>query len=94
MESIKEFTLIAGKFNAQDAKSILLNFYNTKIIFHNQQLLRMAEIGKDDGGLIEYKITELENSKNAIIGLLNATNNEGEILEIEGKISIKMLKDK
>lgn len=39
MENTNQFALIQGKFSVEDAKSILLSFYNTKINFHNLQLM-------------------------------------------------------
>ena len=43
MENINEFRLIKGDFNAQDSTSLVLSFFNTKIIFHNQQLLKLTK---------------------------------------------------
>ena len=89
MENINEFRLIKGDFNAQDSTSLVLSFFNTKIIFHNQQLLKMAEEGKDDGGIIEQKITELKLTKKAIIDFISMPIQSNPIFEIEGSITIK-----
>ena len=88
MENINEFNLIKGDFNIQDSTSLLLSFFNTKIVFHNQQLLQMAEEGRNDGGIIEQKITGLKLTKKAIVDYIRLPNQENQLFEIEGYISI------
>ena len=80
-----------GKFNIQDATSIVLNFYNTKIVYHNQQLLRMGEEGNTDVGEIEQKITVLNQTKQEIIDFLANAKKEGKMVGIEGMIGMKMV---
>ena len=63
IENINRFKLIQGEFNTQDSTSLVLSFFNTKIVFHNQQLLKMAEEGVDDGGILEQKIMGLKLTK-------------------------------
>lgn len=90
MESIKnKFTLIEGKFNMEDGKSIVLSFFNTKIMHHNNQLLRIIEGGSGDRSVIEQKISELEQSRKAIIAMLSERDPKDQLLEIEGFIIIK-----
>ena len=89
MENINQYSLIKGNFNIQDSTSLVLSFFNTKIIFHNQQLLQMAEEGKDDGGLVEQKIMGLKLTKKAIVDFISLPNQEGQLFEIEGYITIK-----
>ncbi len=91
MENSNQFTLMEGKFNIQDATSIVLNFYNTKIVYHNQQLLRMGEQGNINVGEIEQKITVLNQTKQEIIGFLANAKKEGKMVEIEGVIGMKMV---
>jgi hypothetical protein len=90
MESVTNtFTLIEGKFNKEDGKSIVLSFFNTKIIYHNNQLLRISEGGSGDRTVIEKKISELEQSRKAIIAMLSERDPEEQLLEIEGFITIR-----
>ena len=90
MESITNtFTLIEGKFNKEDGKSIVLSFFNTKIMYHNNQLLRISEGGSGNRSVIEQKISELEQSRKAIIAMLSEHDPEEQLLEIEGVITIK-----
>ena len=90
MDSSTQFTLMEGKFNREDATSIVLNFFNTKIMYHNQQLLRMGEQGNNDHAPIDRKISELNQTKQAIINFLAQMNDEGQTVEIEGAIRMKM----
>lgn len=89
MKTTNQYKLIEGKFNIQDSTSLVLNFFNTKIVFHNQQLMRMAELGIKDDGLIEKRIEELKHTKQSIIDFINKQKNDNELLEIEGYITIK-----
>lgn len=89
MENNNQFKLIQGEFNIQDSTSLVLSFFNTKITFHNQQLLKMAEEGKDDGGVIEQKITSLKLTKKAIIDFISSPTQSNPIFEIEGSITIR-----
>ncbi len=89
MENINQFKLIQGEFNVQDSTSLVLSFFNTKIIFHNHQLLKMAEEGKDDGGIIEQKIMGLKLTKKAIIDFISLSIQSNPLFEIEGSITIK-----
>lgn len=89
MENINQFKLINGEFNAQDTVSLVLSFFNTKIVFHNQQLLKMAEEGKDDGGIIEQKIMGLKLTKKAITDFITLPIQANPFFEIEGSITIK-----
>ena len=91
MENSNQFTLMEGKFNIQDATSIVLNFYNTKIVYHNQQLLRMGEQGNINVGEIEQKITVLNQTKQEIIGFLANAKKEGKMVGIEGVIGMEIV---
>jgi hypothetical protein len=92
MESIKnKFTLIEGKFNMEDGKSIVLSFFNTKIMFHNNQILRIIEGERGDRSVIEKKISELEQSRQSIIAMLSEQIPEEQLVEIEGVITIRKI---
>ncbi|MFC3562687.1 hypothetical protein [Pedobacter jamesrossensis] len=89
MENINHFTLIQGKFTVEDAKSILFNFYNTKINFHNLQLLGIHEGRPGDATEIEQKVLELKLTRQEITALLSAPDFTNQELTIEGHIIIK-----
>ncbi|WP_145860985.1 hypothetical protein [Pedobacter suwonensis] len=89
MQHNNQFTLIQGKFTVEDAKSILFNFYNTKINFHNLQLIAIHEGKPGDAREIEQKVSALKQVKQEISSLLSAPDFANELLEIEGHITIK-----
>ncbi|TDG36207.1 hypothetical protein EZJ43_09390 [Pedobacter changchengzhani] len=91
MENINNFTLIHGDFSVNDAKSLVLSFYNTKILFHNQQLSRIALGMPGDEKAIELKILALKKTREDIKLLLNDSNLENQFFEIDGHISIKKM---
>ena len=88
MEDSKQFKLISGDFSATDATSIVLSFYNTKIVFHNQELLRMAEQGVNGAAAIELKIAQLNVTKKAIIEFLQNATKDHQTLQIDGVINM------
>lgn len=89
MENTNQFTLIQGKFTVEDAMSILLNFYNTKINFHNLQLLGIHEGRPGNAREIEQKVSELKQTRQEIAALLSGPDLANQTLEIEGHIIIK-----
>lgn len=91
MELTNKFTLIEGEFNIAEGKSIVLSFINTKILFHNHQLIKISEGGEGDVVAIDKKIMELKKSRKDVIDLLSENTAENQKIEIEGIISIKKL---
>ena len=89
MENSKAFKLIEGTFSISDARSIVLSFYNTKILFHNQQLMRIVEQNEGNAHLIEQKILELDQTRKSILQLLQHETKNDQLLEVEGSIEIR-----
>lgn len=89
MENSKSFKLIEGTFSASDARSIVLSFFKTKILFHNQQLLGIAEGKKGNALAIEQKIIELDSVRKSIMELLPFETKNDQLLEVNGCIEIK-----
>jgi prefoldin subunit 5 len=87
MEMTKSFTLITGPFKAEDARSIIQNLYNQKILYHNRQLLQLRECMNGDIVEVEQKITELENTRRAIVEFLSAPGNDL-LVQVTGEIQI------
>ena len=90
MENTHNFTLIHGNFNVEDAKSVVLSFYNTKILFHNQQLSRIAQGMPGDAQAIASKILELKKTRDEVSELLTKADVENHLVEIDGHIVIKL----
>ncbi len=63
----KSFTLIQGTFKMLDAKSLLLNLYHEKVLYHNRQLAHIRECNDGDALEVEKKIAELENIRMSIV---------------------------
>lgn len=89
MENSKIFKLIEGTFSISDARLIVLSFYNTKILFHNQQLMRIAERNEGNAHIIEQKILELDHTRKSIMQLLSFETENGQLVEVEGSIEIR-----
>ena len=89
MENSKAFKLIEGTFSISDARSIVLSFYNTKILFHNQQLMRIAERNEGNAHIIEQKILELDQTRKSILQLLQHQTEYDQLIEVEGSIEIR-----
>ena len=89
MENSNTFKLIEGTFTISDARSIVLSFYNTKILFHNQQLMRIAERNEGNAHAVEQKILELDKTRKSIMQLLQVETENDQILEVEGSIEIR-----
>lgn len=87
-ETIAKFKLIEGTFSAAEARSIIMNFYSTKILFHNHQLLAMNEGSNGDKKGIEHKIEELEKTRKSIAELLSMDYKD-KIVEVRGFIEIE-----
>ncbi len=49
MSKQNTYQLISGVFNRSEARSVILSFYNHKILYHNNQLLRAME--SNDGNI-------------------------------------------
>ena len=88
MENSKAFKLIEGTFSISDARSIVLSFYSTKILFHNQHLMRIAERNEGNAHITEQKILELDQTRKSILQLLKHETENDQPLEVEGFIEI------
>ena len=87
MENNTKFKLIEGIFSTADAREIILNFYSTKILFHNRQLLAMNEGSCGDKKENECRIDELERTRKSITELFTLESGDKQI-EVRGFIEI------
>ena len=67
METTKSFTLIQGTFKILDARYLLLNLYNEKILYHNRQLAHIRECNAGDAAEVAQKIADLESIRKSIL---------------------------
>ena len=84
------YQLISGVFNSSEAKSIILSFFNHKILYHNNQLLRAMESNEGKISLIEQKIKELHLTSEAISKLLVEEIDTEHQVEVKGFIEINL----
>jgi hypothetical protein len=89
MEMIKSFTLIAGTFKVADARSIIQNLYNEKVLYHNRQLMHIRECNDGDPSEVEKKIKELESTRKAIAQFLSVTDDDLQV-QVHGDIQISL----
>ncbi|HMR89226.1 MAG TPA: hypothetical protein PKD51_13790 [Saprospiraceae bacterium] len=89
MNTSEKLILIDGKFDHEEAKSILMNIFATKIQFHELKNFSAQERnGKDDETAIK-RIPELKKAMNSIESLLGEakSNNKKLILKSEVNFS-------
>jgi hypothetical protein len=87
-EKEQKFKLIHGEFNSADAKEILFNIFNSKILFHKQKNFKSVEqTGFQDSFSIERQHQLIEAYGNIEKLLLKAEGHNGK-LRIEGDIKI------
>lgn len=90
MES-KSFNLVEGLFNVSDAKEVISNLINSKIKFHNLEILRYQEWGLDERAKSSaLKIKELLETKEQILQMLNLKNDADLQVEVSGPLTIKI----
>ena len=88
MSEPKKYQLISGVFNSREARSIILSFYNHKINYHNNQLLRAIECNEGDISLIRQKVRELNHTSEEIKKLLTDGVEPNQLVEVSGFIEI------
>ncbi|MCX2743223.1 hypothetical protein OO013_05065 [Mangrovivirga sp. M17] len=88
----KDYKLIDGKFSVEEAKDVLSALFRNKIKFHQQQRLSIYEREGRDTTSTKKRIAELKEEREKVREMLNAIENEDVIIEINGKVEIKVLK--
>lgn len=91
MESLK---LIDGKFNAEEAKEILMNLISSKIHFHAMKDFSTQERTGESVPASMERIKELQKTKEQIISIINKARKENIILEIHSSVNISYTEKK
>ncbi|SDF91488.1 hypothetical protein ACRQ5D_26360 [Mucilaginibacter sp. P25] len=86
----KSYPLISGKFNSNEALSIIMSFYNHKINYHNIQLLGAMEHNDSSVSAIEQKLKSLQNTREEIRKLLTDGIEGDHQVEVMGYIEIDL----
>lgn len=90
MSGEKRHPLISGKFNSNEALSIIMSFYNHKINYHNIQLLTAMEHNDSSVSTIEQKLKSLQNTREEIRKLLTDGIERDHQVEVTGYIEIDL----
>ena len=85
--------LIKGKFNAVEAADILLSLINEKIKYHTVKSLKLDQYELDQSYSKE-RLKQLREDKKSITDLVIFANRKGLSIDIEGKVVIRLNKDK
>jgi hypothetical protein len=85
---VNEFKLLAGEFEAADAKEILMSLLDDKIAFHAQKQISYEErYGKREEHA-DVRIAELKESKKEILELLAIAEKENRKLVLSSSIKL------
>ncbi|MCO5936510.1 hypothetical protein NAF17_13265 [Mucilaginibacter sp. RB4R14] len=90
MSKQKKYQLISGIFNSSEAKAIIVSFYNHKINYHNNQLLRAIECNEGNVSHIEQKIMDLNHTSESIKKFLADGIEPDQLVEVKGFIEINL----
>lgn len=88
---MKEYKLIDGEFSPDDAKKVLLSILNSKINFHNLLSFSNHIRFNNDINTSKNRIEELNNTKTAIIELIDKATKDNLSLKIKSNITIELI---
>lgn len=88
---MKEYKLIDGEFSPDDAKKVLLSILNSKINFHNLLSFSNHIRFNNDINTSKNRIEELNNTKTAILELIEKATKENLTFKIKSNISIELI---
>ena len=94
MKDKLKVSLIEGDFQAEEAKEILMNFFSTKVHFHEMKNFSSQErFGKPDEASLK-RIPELKQNLEEVLELVAAASRSNNRLIITSLIDIKVVKEK
>lgn len=90
MKTQHSFKLIDGKFSSIESREILQNVFAGKIQFHQMKNFSSQErFGKDDETAL-IRIPQLNNSLKEILKIIEASEMNGEQIEIKSEVIISI----
>ena len=93
MKKNEKLTWIEGKFDASDAKDILMNIFSTKIQYHKlKNFSSQIRFGKEDE-LAQNRIEELKKEIEKLSKVLSEAKSKDKKLVITSEISLSLLED-
>mgnify|MGYP003522599542 FL=1 len=90
MKQNQSFTLIDGLFSVEDAKDILLMLFNYKIDYHNREDFSNHIRFNKDLAHSQLRITELMNSRDKIMEMLEHKDLKSAKLIINSTITVRI----
>lgn len=86
-----ELKLIDGIFDAEDGKKILLEMFNSKINFHNKQILRMQEQRSLNTTQSEKRLNELLDTVENLKAVLLKAEQSNQHIKIHCPVIIEVI---
>jgi hypothetical protein len=86
----QSFTLIDGDFTPSEAGTIILDLINSKIRYHNLEVLNCMETGMGDALHSRKRIQELEEVRQRLNALLRFASSNNKYLKINGTFEVEL----
>lgn len=83
--------LIKGQFSPEEAREVLLSLINSKIQFHELQIMRKKARGEADIDASLQRIDDLEKSREQILELTSMYDSLGCELELEAEVVLSLV---
>ena len=90
MENTHSFKLIDGTFTPKEASTVILDLINSKIKYHNLEILNCLETGLGSALSSQKRIQELEEVRQQLNTLLQYASHNGMHLNVQGSMEIEL----
>ena len=90
MEQIQKYPLVKGLFESQDAKTVLVNLFSSKINFHGLAAFGIEERTGEKSPMHNKRAAELKKSLNKILKVIDSAEKKGLLLKITCDVNIKL----
>jgi len=88
----ESFHLVKGQFSPEEAREVLLSLINSKIQFHELQIMRKKARGEGDIDVSLQRIESLEErSRDQILELTSMYDSLGCELELEAEVVLSLV---
>ncbi|MBL7932206.1 MAG: hypothetical protein JNL60_09895 [Bacteroidia bacterium] len=90
----KQYKLIDGTFEPNEAKNILFALFNSKINFHAMESFGITIRTSGDTSAHDLRIKQLSKASSEIMALMRKAEKKNQILKIDGIVTINILSKK
>lgn len=91
MNNSEKLILVNGTYKQEDAKEILMNVFNQKVLFHEKkQFSSLVRFGKEDESTAK-RILELKHSMILINEIIDKANAENKLVSIHSDVFISLV---